>query len=212
MALRQTTNHIRLADGRTLACDPTGSPVFYPGSRLEGRSAADTARRLGLRLIAPDRPGFGESTFQPGRTIGAWATDVAELADQIALGRFAIVGVSGGAPCALACAARIPDRVRRVALSGAWDRSRTSNSLAIWSPARMAASLAAPAPFIAALTLSGVKGTERSRTPTASNTALEIGPGQARSALGSLPSSRASPTSRPRSRRSLPRAYGSPML
>jgi len=84
--------------------------------------------------------------------------------------------------------------------------------LAGLSPAGMAASLAAPAPFIAALTLSGVKGTERSRTPTASNTALEIGPGQARSALGSLPSSRASPTSRPRSRWSLPRAYGSPML
>ena len=56
MALRQTTYQIRLADGRTLACDPTGSPVFYPGSRLEGRSAADTARRLGLRLIAPIVP------------------------------------------------------------------------------------------------------------------------------------------------------------
>jgi len=112
MALRQTTYHIRLADGRTLACDPTGSPVFYPGSRLEGRSAADTARRLGLRLIAPDRPGFGESTFQPGRTIGAWATDVAELADQIALGRFAIVGVSGGAP--------LPAPLAFPTASGAW--------------------------------------------------------------------------------------------
>ncbi len=60
-------HRLRLADGRTLAClelgDPEGSPVLYfhgyPGSRLEGRLAAGAARRHGLRLIAPDRPGFG---------------------------------------------------------------------------------------------------------------------------------------------------------
>ena len=210
MALRQTTYQIRLADGRTLACDPTGSPVFYPGSRLEGRSAGghrptarsapDCPRSSRFRRIhIPARPNDRCLGYRCGRIGGSDRTGPVCYRRSVWWGAFA-------------CAARIPDRVRRVALSGAWDRSRTSNSLAIWSPARMAASLAAPAPFIAALTLSGVKGTERSRTPTASNTALEIGPGQARSALGSLPSSRASPTSRPRSRWSLPRAYGSPML
>ena len=118
---------IRLADGRTLAYlvwgVSGGSPVMYfhgyPGSRLEGRLAADAARRLRLRLVAPDRPGFGESTFQPGRTIGAWAADVAELADRLALRQFAVIGVSGGGPYALGCAARIPERVTRVALVGA---------------------------------------------------------------------------------------------
>ncbi|BAU49728.1 alpha/beta hydrolase [Sulfurifustis variabilis] len=118
---------LRLADGRILAWlalgDPAGRPVLYfhgyPGSRLEARLASDAARGLGLRVLAPDRPGFGASTFQPGRTIGAWAADVAELADRLALERFAVVGVSGGGPYALACAARLPERVSRAALVGA---------------------------------------------------------------------------------------------
>src|SRR5215469_1097864 len=120
----ETEHRLRLADGRTLAClqlgDPAGSPVLYfhgfPGSRLEARVAADAAARLGLRLLAVDRPGFGQSTFRAGRTVGSWAADVVALADQLALGRFSIVGVSGGAPYALACAALLSDRLARVAL------------------------------------------------------------------------------------------------
>ena len=115
---------MRLADGRALAClqlgDPAGPPVLYchgyPGSRLEARVAAAAAGRLGLRLLAVDRPGFGQSSFQPGRTVGAWAGDVAALADQLGLGRFSIVSISGGAPYALACAALLSDRLDRVAL------------------------------------------------------------------------------------------------
>ena len=117
-------HRLHLPQGRTLAClelgDPTGPAVLYfhgfPGSRLEARVAADAATRLGLRLLAVDRPGFGQSTFQARRTVGSWATDVAALADQLALRRFSIVGVSGGAPYALACAARLSDRLARVAL------------------------------------------------------------------------------------------------
>ena len=117
-------HRLRLADGRTLAClelgDPAGPPVLYfhgfPGSRLEARVATDAATRLGLRLLAVDRPGFGQSTFHARRTVGSWAADVAALADQLALPRFSIVGVSGGAPYALACAALLSDRLARVAL------------------------------------------------------------------------------------------------
>ena len=120
----ETEHRLRLADGRTLAClefgDPAGPPVLYfhgyPGSRLEARVAADAARRLGLRLLAVDRPGFGQSTFQAGRTVGGWAADVAALADHLALERFSLVGVSGGAPYALACAAQLSHRLARVAL------------------------------------------------------------------------------------------------
>jgi pimeloyl-ACP methyl ester carboxylesterase len=115
---------VGLADGRMLAClqlgDPAGSPVLYfhgyPGSRLEARLATAAAGRLGLRLLAVDRPGFGQSTFQPGRTVGAWAADVAALADELALGRFSIISISGGAPYALACAALLSDRLTRVTL------------------------------------------------------------------------------------------------
>ena len=115
---------MRLQDGRTLAClelgDPAGSPVLYfhgyPGSRLEARVAAVAAGRLGLRLLALDRPGFGQSTFQSRRTIGGWASDVGALADQLALERFSVVGVSGGGPYALACAAMLSHRLARIAL------------------------------------------------------------------------------------------------
>lgn len=121
---RERERRVALADGRTLAClelgDAAGLPVLYfhgfPGSRLEARIAAPAASRLGLRLLAPDRPGFGASTFQPRRSIGDWAADVAALADGLALRRFSVVGVSGGAPYALACAALLPERVARIAL------------------------------------------------------------------------------------------------
>jgi pimeloyl-ACP methyl ester carboxylesterase len=117
-------HRVPLADGRTLAClelgDPDGPPVLYfhgyPGSRLEARIAAAAAGRLGVRLLAVDRPGFGQSTFQPGRTIAAWPSDVGALADRLGLERFSIIGVSGGGPYALACAASLPDRLARVAL------------------------------------------------------------------------------------------------
>ena len=153
-------HRLQLADGRTLAClelgDPGGSPVLYfhgyPGSRLEGRLGARAARRLGLRLLAPDRPGFGESTFLPGRTIGAWAADVAELADQLELKRFAIVGVSGGGPYALACAARIPERLSRVGLVGALGplaRKPLTHDMVTLN--RLALALAARSPFLARL-------------------------------------------------------------
>ena len=120
----ETEHRLRLADGRTLAClelgDPSGPPVLYfhgyPGSRLEARVAATAAARLGLRLLSVDRPGFGQSTFQPGRRIGDWAADIGALADQLGLQRFSIVGVSGGGPYALACAARLAHRLASVAL------------------------------------------------------------------------------------------------
>jgi pimeloyl-ACP methyl ester carboxylesterase len=153
-------HRIRLADGRTLAIlesgDPGGSPALYfhgyPGSRLEGRVAAGAARRHGLRLLAPDRPGFGHSTFLPGRTIGAWAADVAELADRFELERFAILGVSGGGPYALACAARIPERLSCVALIGApgpLTRKELTHDMVALN--RWALALAARSPLLARL-------------------------------------------------------------
>jgi pimeloyl-ACP methyl ester carboxylesterase len=120
----ETEHRLLLGDGRTLAClelgDPSGPPVLYfhgfPGSRLEARVAAAAAARLGLRLLAVDRPGFGQSTFHPDRRIGDWAADIDALADRLALRRFSIVGVSGGGPYALACAARLRHRLDRVTL------------------------------------------------------------------------------------------------
>jgi pimeloyl-ACP methyl ester carboxylesterase len=114
----------RLQDGRLLGYaefgDPLGRPVFYfhglPGSRLEAAFMDEPARKWGLRIIAPDRPGFGLSDFQPRRTIKDWPTDIAALADDLGLDRFAVVGNSGGGPYAAACARYLPRRLRGAVL------------------------------------------------------------------------------------------------
>jgi pimeloyl-ACP methyl ester carboxylesterase len=121
-----TDRWITLRDGRRLGLaeygDPHGRPLLYfhgfPASRLEAALTDEAAARLGIRIIAPDRPGIGLSDFQPGRLIGDWPADVAELADALGLGCFAVLGVSGGGPYALACAAIIPGRLSAVGIVG----------------------------------------------------------------------------------------------
>jgi pimeloyl-ACP methyl ester carboxylesterase len=78
--------------------------------------AHSAAANLGIRLIAPERPGFGLSTYQPGRSLASYALDIADLADALGVGRFGVAGVSGGAPYAVACAALLPDRVTALGL------------------------------------------------------------------------------------------------
>jgi pimeloyl-ACP methyl ester carboxylesterase len=117
---------VRLPDGRTLHVYDTGGDAF-PVVWLHGtpnlgpppRPLTDAARRLGLRWLGYDRPGYGGSMPQRGRTIAAAASDVAAIADTLGVPRLAVFGHSGGAPHALACAALLPDRVTAaVAMSG----------------------------------------------------------------------------------------------
>jgi pimeloyl-ACP methyl ester carboxylesterase len=116
---------IPLADGRQLgvldAGDPAGAPVFYfhglGASRRSAHPDGAIAAALGVRVVALDRPGIGLSTPKPGRTLLDWPDDVAAAADALGIDRFAILGWSGGAAHALACAHRLPARVTAVALA-----------------------------------------------------------------------------------------------
>lgn len=119
---------ITLPDGRQLSYeeygDPHGEAVFYfhgsPGSRLEGRLAHDVARRERLRIIAPERPGYGNSDFQRNRHFDDWPADVAALADALGIREFAVVGLSGGGPHVVACSIALRDRITAAAIvSGA---------------------------------------------------------------------------------------------
>jgi pimeloyl-ACP methyl ester carboxylesterase len=109
---------ILLADGRELAFAeygrPNGIPVFHfngsGGSRLE-HPESEVLNRLGVRYISSDRPGHGNSTLHPERTLLSWSDDVAALADHLQVGRFHVLGWSAGGPHALACAFRMPERV-----------------------------------------------------------------------------------------------------
>ncbi len=86
-----------------------------PNSRhLYAPVAADAAAR-GLRLIGYDRPGYGGSTPQPGRTVADGAADVRAICAELGLGRLAMWGISGGGPHVLACAALLPDLVAAAA-------------------------------------------------------------------------------------------------
>ena len=115
---------LQAGDGRVLSVeawgDPRGAPVFLlhgtPGSRSGPRPRAPLLYRLGIRLIGYDRPGYGDSDRQTGRTVAAAAADVAAIADALGIDRFAVIGRSGGGPHALACAALMPDRVTEAAV------------------------------------------------------------------------------------------------
>jgi pimeloyl-ACP methyl ester carboxylesterase len=76
------------------------------------------AERLGIRWVSYDRPGYGGSTPHPGRDLASAATDVSAVADARGIGRFAVMGHSGGGSHALASGALQPDRVLAV-VSGA---------------------------------------------------------------------------------------------
>lgn len=119
MSAPLTDNVLPLPDGRRLGYaeygEPGGAPVFLfhgnPGSRLSWGLIPGCPFRPGVRLIAPDRPGYGLSDFQPGRTISDWPDDVSTLADSLGIDTFAVAGVSGGGPYALACAWKFPERL-----------------------------------------------------------------------------------------------------
>lgn len=108
-----------LPDGRDLAWlelgDPDGPVVFVfhgtPGSRRQVGFDAESITAAGVRFIAPDRPGYGHSSFQRRRTLANWADDVARLANHLGAKRFAVVGYSGGGPFAVACGRFLPKRV-----------------------------------------------------------------------------------------------------
>ncbi|MGA9596777.1 MAG: alpha/beta hydrolase [Acidimicrobiia bacterium] len=117
---------LQLTDGRSISYSECGRPAAsavmychgFPGNRRELELIERTLDRCGVdaRLIALNRPGYGSSTFQPHRTILDWPADVSEAADQLGIDRFAVLGVSGGGPYALACGYGLPDRVTSIGI------------------------------------------------------------------------------------------------
>jgi pimeloyl-ACP methyl ester carboxylesterase len=112
---------LELPDGRTVRVHDSGvsgPAVFWhhgspqTGAPLDPLLRATTER--GIRLLSYDRPGYGESTEYPGRTVATAAADVEAIADALGIARFAVMGHSGGGPHALACGALLSDRVSAV--------------------------------------------------------------------------------------------------
>ncbi len=142
----QTSNTIELSDGRVLGYaeygDSLGYPIFYfhggQESRLSSSFMDSAALELGVRIIAPDRPGVGLSTFQENRSFQSWATDVEQLADSLQLERFSIFGLSGGAPHVLACLVSLSDRIENASIiSGATPYNYKGTLKGMWFPVKL---------------------------------------------------------------------------
>lgn len=125
-AVDRDTCRLRLRDGRILAYsehgDPDGYPVFFfhgnPGSRHMRHPDESIVERLGIRLIAPERPGYGLSTFQSRRRLLDFPRDIERLAEALNLDEFAVFGVSAGGPYVAACAYMLPEVSRAAIVSG----------------------------------------------------------------------------------------------
>jgi pimeloyl-ACP methyl ester carboxylesterase len=123
---------ITLRDKRVFAYTDLGArgrgvPVIVyfhgaPTSRLDLVDADAQFEASGVRVLCPDRPGYGRSSPHPGRSMTDHAVDVAAIADRLGIDAFGVVGLSSGGPYAVACAATLGSRVHTATVvAGATD-------------------------------------------------------------------------------------------
>jgi pimeloyl-ACP methyl ester carboxylesterase len=123
-------SRVAVTGGRELAYTDIGEPdwpcvLFFHGAPMSRLHLAYLEHRFlaeGIRVVSPDRPGYGRSSPQPGRSMADWPSDVAALADALGIDRFLVAGHSSGGPYALACTALLPGRVSAsIVLDGVTD-------------------------------------------------------------------------------------------
>ncbi len=118
---------VRRGDGRAVALEVVGDQDATPvlvchglaDSRLAAQWFGQSAKQLGLCLIAPDRPGTGGTDRRWLNQVADWSQDATLILDELRIESAAVLGISGGGPFAAACAAQIPGRVRSLMLVGA---------------------------------------------------------------------------------------------
>ncbi|MEN2494958.1 MAG: hypothetical protein TECD_00869 [Hyphomicrobiaceae bacterium hypho_1] len=114
----------RLRDGRVISYREYGAVNGQvvialhgtPGSRLKYRPAHEAAGIRGLRVISPDRWGYGLSQAPRLRSLSHYSNDIEEFTHALGVNSFSVVGISGGGPFAAVLAAKMPGYVRNLAL------------------------------------------------------------------------------------------------
>ncbi len=146
MENKRQNQTIQLGDGRKLGFAEygpnDGEPVLYftggNSSRFEGKWFEKSSNRNNVRLIVPDRPGFGLSSFYPNRQLLDWPKDVIELANTLSIDMFSVFGLSGGGPHVLATVYEVPDRVKKVAIvSGTASPEMPNKFRGMWPPVKL---------------------------------------------------------------------------
>ena len=126
VASRDVSSQVLLLEsGRKLGFaeygDPAGTPVFAfhgaPGNRFQLLGVHFAAEEQNVRLIVPDRPGYGYSTYYKERKLTDWPDDVKVIADHLQIETFGVWGISAGGPHALVVAAMLPNRITGVSLA-----------------------------------------------------------------------------------------------
>ena len=110
---------IQAPNGRVISFADFGEdnkiPAFYchggPGSRNSVKGNSDKDNENLIRFIGVDRPGYGNTSPLPGRTINDWTDDLLLIAEHLNIEKFYMIGVSTGGSYSLATAARFPERV-----------------------------------------------------------------------------------------------------
>lgn len=118
---------VELPDGRKLGFDRygcvSGRPLLYfhggASSKLDIAFADSYLKEQGVELIAPDRPGIGQSTRAPGRTLLDWSNDIKNFLKILGYKEaMPLIGWSLGGPYALVCAYALPEQINITAVSG----------------------------------------------------------------------------------------------
>lgn len=113
---------IKLPDNRTLSWSEQGAPDGKPiilchsmhQSRLTRHPDTEVLFRHRIRLIIPDRPGYGRSDPNIAEAIPEWDKDLIFLLNHLDLQKVAIVGLGLGTQFALLCAQKNPDQFSKV--------------------------------------------------------------------------------------------------
>jgi len=115
---------LRLPDGSIMGYadygDEHGIPVFFfhcfISNRLECSFDLAAASELNIRLIAPERSGYGLSSLCVRDGFSDWPARVTYLADSLGIDTFYIAAYSGSTAYALACGCQLAERIRGIAL------------------------------------------------------------------------------------------------
>lgn len=116
---------LRLPDGRNLSFSDIGTGENgtwihchgIPGSRNELLHLRNTLLDAGVRVIVPDRPGYGQSTPCPEYGLSHHSDDLRQLADHLKLDEFRLSGFSGGGVFAMAAANELGNRIEELVIA-----------------------------------------------------------------------------------------------
>ena len=149
-------NHTILQDKRKLGYaefgNPKGFPIIYchgsQSSRLEMHYDTSFASDNDLRIITIDRPSHGISDFNSSGSILNFANDVKQLTENLNIHRFSVVGMSAGAPFALAIAYLFPDKINKTAIISGFAPYNSDNKRHLSKQVKIMLALAKSSPFL----------------------------------------------------------------